>query len=169
MKHTIYGSQENQFFKDNPLFTGELTLLRPTKEKYSTTQFQNGLKHGLEELWYDDGKKWRIANYQHGELHGPYKDYYSNGNIWETSNYNNHQIHGLREIRDIKGNIFYKANLNHGKLHGLLQEWEKDNILTIEGTYANGNWLNGYYYNTISPKAYRKPYKTLSLNFAVYL
>jgi len=133
------------FLAINQNFTGEIEY--QNEANLSINNYLNGKRHGKSKCWYlYNNQIYYEIDYQNGRQNGLSKYWHDNGNIWEI------------------------AHCKDGRLHGEIEAWKKTGDKIRHGLYANGTWLNGYYYiKQISPKSYFKPNKTISLNYAKYL
>jgi antitoxin component YwqK of YwqJK toxin-antitoxin module len=97
--------------------------------------------------WHKNGKLMAIYTYVKGEQNGPFESWRDDGTLIIKGTYKNGLLEGrCMEMGGMRmdGSRFYKreAEFRAHKLHGLCREWNKDDVLVAEGTYAD-NELNG--------------------------
>jgi hypothetical protein len=114
------------------------------------TPMKNGLKHGQEITWSDDGELLLIEPYVEGKAHGTAKQYGSNGkvigmytivhgtgfDVWRQEDEDKtifvSEIHTLRDglpngyewrFASSKQDLWHERHWNMGKLHGIERMW----------------------------------------------
>ena len=70
--------------------------------------YKNGVKDGIQRLWYESGVLKRIESYNNGNLEGIWKEWYEDGQLKSQGSY------------------------KHGYKHGLWREWDESGILVEE-------------------------------------
>jgi len=114
------------------------------------TPMKDGLKHGREITWGDDGKLLLIEPYAKGKIHGTAKQYGRNGNVigmytmvhgtgfdvWRQEDEDNtvfvSEIHSVQngfpngyqwDFASSKQDLWHERHWNMGKLHGIERMW----------------------------------------------
>ncbi|MFA6922928.1 MAG: hypothetical protein WC223_01625 [Bacteroidales bacterium] len=77
---------------------------------------EQGLKTGIWEEYYKNGKIAAIESYKNGKLHGYYKSFHENGNIWSLGKYNQGCKEGVFEIYDQQGKLILIQHYSQDKL-----------------------------------------------------
>ena len=85
-----------------------------------------GKKHGLEELYHENGQMEAKGNYKDGERDGLREWYHENGQLRIKGNFKDGKTDGFFERYYENGQMEAKGNLKDGELDGL-REWYKEN------------------------------------------
>lgn len=125
-----------------------------------------GIKHGIEKVyyqegmlayvvnyidgkrdgkltWYDkEGKLLAMMNYKMGKLEGEEKTYFSNGQIKHTVTYVNDQKEGLQKEYFSNGTLAMETPYVHNKKQGIQKEYNNDGKLYSQVKYVN-NYKEG--------------------------
>ncbi|MDC7999614.1 hypothetical protein POV26_01035 [Aequorivita todarodis] len=97
----------------------------------TTTEYQNGLKNGVQNLYYANGNLEKTMHFKDGILKGPYKSFYENGVLYQDFNY---QSNG-KDSEYIGWNKTYDQNGNLS--HQFYAKGDGDNI--IAQSFENGS------------------------------
>jgi len=92
---------------------------------YSTTEYENGLKHGNEIFYFEDGKKKVKTSYQNGIKHGRIDQWNEDGNHLIEGNFENGSEDGLWFIRKNENKIVAIQYNKGQKLFEREQDWKK--------------------------------------------
>lgn len=96
----------------------------------ATTEWQNGLKNGIQNLYFSNGNLERTMQFKDGILEGPYKSFYENGALNQDFNYKSNgkdsKYLGWNKTYDENGNLSRK----------FYAKGDGDNI--IEENFENG-------------------------------
>ncbi len=68
------------YFNDKP-FSGTAYDLYTNKQLKLSSQYKNGMKHGIMYVWYPDGKAQLLSYYKYGHLNGRFKGWYQFGGV----------------------------------------------------------------------------------------
>lgn len=119
----------------------------------------DGLKHGINRNYHENGKIWEEINYKNDKEH-PIKDgvlrtWHDNGQLFYETPYSNEKRNGLRKVwnengtlreeieykdNEIISEIHYDQNGNeipHGKKHGPVKFYHPNGNLEVEGNWNN--------------------------------
>ena len=109
----------------NP-FTGVCFNLYPSGLVSDENKVVNGLKHGLEKDFREDGQLFREQNYKNDELEGLSQCYNESGQLSDECNYKNGKKEGLAKVYHKKGYLLREQNYKNGELEGLTK-WYYEN------------------------------------------
>lgn len=112
------------------------------KQEYTLV---NGVKEGVYKTWYRNGQLDSIANYTNGILEGPAKVYYNTGVRFQEYNYVKGKIDGLFHTWNEYGEKSQEYTYVKGKQEGLYKEWYSNGNKKIECTFNKKRSLNGFY------------------------
>lgn len=113
---------------------GNLYKVKAIQQQLS---YKNGVFHGINKVWNEDGNLYSYSKYKNGKRHGVYKLYYPN------SIQMCHEYH-------------YK----NGEYNGICNEWYPNGNLRQKGIYKNGKLLQRITYNTHGHITETKNYMT---------
>lgn len=126
------------------------------------TATNEGVKHGLEKVYYNtgelafkvnniDGKRngamdWydregnhlEVIHYQNGKRHGINKTFFANGKLRIEVNYIDDQKEGPEKYYFSTGELASEVTFIHGKKEGLQKEYNENGTLNNEVMYKNG-------------------------------
>lgn len=89
--------------------------------------YQNGLKHGISYLYYDDGKTVQLEMpYVVGARHGVSKKYFRDGSIYAETGYSEDQLNGVRTTYYRNGKVKSKLSYRNGDPGTDLVEYLQD-------------------------------------------
>lgn len=97
-------------------------------------------------IYYHPGsdKVMKEENYENGVLHGMQVTYFDNGNITKTEEYKNGELHGVVKVYNPDGKIRRFLTYENGQLNGPAKFYDVDGKLVSEGNYKNnkqaGQW-----------------------------
>jgi antitoxin component YwqK of YwqJK toxin-antitoxin module len=78
--------------------------------------YKNGLKHGKEIWWDENGHKLAEINYKNDKIDGTWIGYYANGKKFIEESYNDGEKHGKSICWDDSGAVLAEEIYNEGKL-----------------------------------------------------
>lgn len=99
---------------DNGLKTGKWEVYYENKQISSVVNYVEGKKHGEYKEFYRDGTKKVTASYKNDKLQGAYVTYYSNGKICIYGYYMQSLAHGDWQFYMINGQLEKKVTYNMG-------------------------------------------------------
>ena len=122
------------------------------KEHKIISNYQNGLKHGKEEIYhYFNNKMYLMVEvcYKEGKLEGDYKTYYPNGKSLTIGQYEDNLKKGKWIDYYENGNIKTEGNYKNGKIEGTVIYYYENGNIEQERTYKNNILDNrkSYYLN----------------------
>jgi len=94
--------------------------------------------------WYNSAPK-EFITYQNGVRNGPYETYYQNGQIEVQTNYLNGELHGLYEKYFSNGQIEIQTNYQNGKYQGSYLEYSSDGSLVKRTNFEDGEYHRSYF------------------------
>lgn len=126
------------------------------------THLSNGVRHGIETIFYNDSSIKSINNFKYGILDGNQKYWYDNGNKQKEEFYLEGLLDGVRKhyFRGASGELRKKEFYLKGKKEGEHIEWHPNNQIVKSREKFSNNKKHGcqiYYYqngNTISEEHY---------------
>ena len=111
-----------EFFQENKLI--------------SESNFRNGVKHGLEKIYYDSGEVLEEIDWVDAKKNGKYQAYYKSGNPYIQCKYKEDKRDGFCLVYfpngDIELEAFYENDLRHGNWKYFNNKGETDYTLTYE-------------------------------------
>ncbi|WP_420573727.1 hypothetical protein [Kordia sp.] len=134
--------KDTKVYYNGALFSGNLYEYKEEAQTpnkcISKCEYLDGVRHGLSNYWYLNGKLKSEANYEHGKSIGVHRVYFENGSIQQIKSYEN----GVT----IKDELFYETgypkhvkNYNTaGKKQGKFIIWHETKAKAIEENFENG-------------------------------
>lgn len=136
------------YFKDTQkLFEGELVTFDLNGKKYSSIQYNNGLKHGAQKFYYDDGNISSLEYFSKGTLNGHARSFYQTGKIKEELEYENGFKQGPHRKFYEDGTLQEENNYVDSKKQGRSRFYDKNNKLIKEIWYENDTPVQTYCYS----------------------
>ena len=129
---------EGLMYADGVLFTGIAQKKNSTGSLIMEAHYQNGKKHGLYRMWFENGDLSYQADYKHGKRHGTVKSWWQNGLQRSESNYDMGVAHGMQKQWYNSGQLFKEINLVNGKEEGLQRAWRENGVLYTNYEAKNG-------------------------------
>ncbi len=113
----VAGTPQDQWVAFSGKGTIKLTNAdgRPALEE----QFENGLLHGVEKIYYKSGKLFSHSNYTYGDFEGQQITYYPDGKVRTKRNYLMDEEHGSCEWYDATGKLERIEQYQFGFLNGI--------------------------------------------------
>lgn len=110
-----------------------------------TREFElfNGLREGLYQSYYPNGKRYEELNFVNGLRHGECKTYYDNGSLESVFSYRYDEIEGVGRQYFPTGKIKLETCSRDGKPHGVVKFYYPNGELCEEDMYEDGV-RNGY-------------------------
>lgn len=98
-----------------------------------------GELHGTYSKFFMDGKLYHSIDYKNGKKEGKVVDYFDDGNIQTESYYKDGKLNGKVESFMRNGKLGILENYMAGEKHGKQARWNEDGIKLAESYYANGD------------------------------
>lgn len=108
------GAGEVCYFLDGQPFNGKLRLYYPSGVVSADIEYQNGVKNGVQQKFYTDGKQRAYAVFANGKVQGGASFYYPNGRME------------------------FEEQFDNGVLNGIRRGFYEDGTLKLEETYVSG-------------------------------
>ena len=104
-------------------FSGKVIKKYGNGHNKKVTNYQNGVKNGLETMWYKNGQIKEETKYKESKRNGLAVKWYENGQRMEEVNYANGNKDSVSTFWNREGNViglymYYKDNLVHVTLNG---------------------------------------------------
>jgi antitoxin component YwqK of YwqJK toxin-antitoxin module len=98
------------------------------------------VKHGVNEVYYENGQLESTEEYRDGKEIGNHKYYHENGQLKSSLSYDNNGkvVDGTYRSYYVNGDLEYESNFKNGVLHGL-QTWYKDGKIYQQTLVENGD------------------------------
>jgi antitoxin component YwqK of YwqJK toxin-antitoxin module len=122
------------FSKDGTIKNGKDTLISKDGTRIERT-YTDGVKQGLETIWYPNGKKRQETNYKNGALHGISKTWRPDGSIERESHFKDGQSDGPFIAYYENGQKESEALKQNNKTI-TLKKWSKDGKIVLDERYA---------------------------------
>jgi len=143
IKH-LYGYTIRYMVNDSDKFHGiyeiweNESLIEGKRYLMKRINYVNGVKNGLYESWWENGKLQKKTNYVNDKKEGLYEEWYYNGQLMIKVNYVDDKKEGLYEEWWENGNLKIKCHYTNDKKNGLYEEWNASGILKESVTFVNG-------------------------------
>ena len=124
------------------------------KERYFVDE--NGLRQGLYESFYENGRPDLKCTYKDDKLNGLYENFWENGKPRKRYTYKDDKLDGLYQRFDENGKLLIKCTYKNGKLDGLYESFYKNGKLLIKCTYKDDKPWHSVI-NTVNKKVACKP------------
>ncbi|MFT5970527.1 MAG: antitoxin component YwqK of YwqJK toxin-antitoxin module [Flavobacteriales bacterium] len=102
----------------------------------SSVDYVKGIKHGYENVFFEDGTLIETINWEQGEKSGEWKQYYNNGAIRISGTYVNDQLNGPVTLSNLDGKVNAKGTYKNGLKEGV---W---GFYTLEGELESKEWYS---------------------------
>jgi antitoxin component YwqK of YwqJK toxin-antitoxin module len=122
---------------DTP-FSGKAVDLYDSGEMAIEGNFLEGMAHGEETWWFENGNKNSLVTYQRGERHGPHLVWYENGQLQVDVCYNTGKRDGRHAVYYESGQVRSEAYFANDKLEGTYTTWFEDGSNRSERVFKAG-------------------------------
>jgi antitoxin component YwqK of YwqJK toxin-antitoxin module len=126
-KHSKLYSQNN-----NRLVTGLVQVMGHEGKLLIQKGYKNGLQHGAEEWFYDNGQLMRIYPYLDGKKHGLYQSFSKSGRLTGEGVYINGLAEGVFEYHHDSGELMRKLIYKNNLINGEVKTYYSNGNLAIE-------------------------------------
>lgn len=113
-----------------------------TNKLVSKETFQNGLKHGISVIYFENGRPSQELFWQNDLKHGQWKQYYENGKTKLQGLYENNEKTGVFTIFHYSGIIDTKGNYLNGNMEGFWEFYDDRGKLVTKVEYKDGRPVN---------------------------
>lgn len=96
------------------------------------------------ELWFENGKKWKVESYQHELKHGLFSEWYKDGTLKYECNYINSNKNGYERFYYYNGQRKLYVHYKNGIIHGRCNLWYFDGKVNIECQFNNDLLCDNY-------------------------
>jgi len=96
------------------------------------------------DLWFDNGKKWRMESYQHDLKHGLFCEWFGDGILKQECNFINGNKNGLEKFYYFNGQNKMHINYKNGIVNGICNLWHLNGKLYVECEFDRGITLNNF-------------------------
>ena len=107
---------------------------------------EGGKKHGLSEIYYENGQLEDKLSYKDGKLHGPQNYYFQNGQLKNKSNFKDGKRNGVSESYYETGQLEGKSNFKEGEFDGPSESYYETGQLKYKSNFKEGEidglWIN---------------------------
>lgn len=103
-------------------------------EHVSSEDYLEGMKHGFEKVFFEDGSITESMHWVKGKKSGDWNQYYGNGAIRIQGIYHDDALNGAVVFYNIDGKVNAKGTYKKGKKEGV---WE---FYTLEGELESKEW-----------------------------
>jgi hypothetical protein len=84
------------------------------------------------ELWFENGKKWKVESYNHEYKNGPFSEWYKDGTLKYECYYINDNKSGYERFFYYNGQRKLYVHYNNGTMHGRCNLWYFNGKVNIE-------------------------------------
>lgn len=116
-------------YLDTLLFTGKVVEKDLNDVVNISTEYMNGLQHGLQVSYYPNGKMNEERLYQFGKKEGEHKGWWENGSIRFIYHFKNDVFEGNVRMWNEKGMLFNDFNYIKGQESGMQKSWFENGML----------------------------------------
>ena len=106
-----------------------VTFHKASEQPMTVENYKNGKLHGLQKVFYKDGKIASETHYVDGIKEGIFKQYAENGVVLEEIPYKNNQFHGWVIYRDSNGNFIAQGRYEKGLKKGIWKFYEDGKLV----------------------------------------
>jgi len=96
------------------------------------------------ELWFENGKKWKVESYNHEYKNGPFNEWYKDGTLKYECYYINDNKSGYERFYYYNGQRKLYVHYNNGTLHGRCNLWYFNGKVNIECEFNNNLLCDNY-------------------------
>lgn len=106
---------------------GKWVYYHPGTEKVMKEEhYENGVLHGKQITYFDNGNITKTEEFEHGELHGVVKVYNPDGKLRRYLTYENGELNGPAKFYDADGNLVSEGNYKNHKQIGEWKTYEEE-------------------------------------------
>ena len=124
----IIGDKGELLFNNVP-FSGRVIEKYDSNKIRSTTEYCNGVKHGLEQAWFSNGKIESIRSYHNGQKVGTHEGWFANGQMMFQYYFENGISTGEHKEWYSNGQLNTKRNYKNGHEFGKQVIYWKSGVL----------------------------------------
>ena len=96
------------------------------------------------ELWFENGKKWKVESYNHEYKNGPFSEWYKDGTLKYECYYINDNKNGYERFYYYNGQRKLYIHYNNGTMHGRCNLWYFNGKVNIECEFNNNLLCDNY-------------------------
>ena len=93
-------------------------------------------------LWFENGKKWKIESYQHDIKHGIFNEWFKDGKLKYDCYYINNNKEGFEKFYYYNGQRKMYVHYKNGIMHGRCNMWHFNGKVNIECEFNKGILCN---------------------------
>jgi antitoxin component YwqK of YwqJK toxin-antitoxin module len=117
------------------------------------------------DLWFENGKKWKIETYQHDLKHGAFSEWFKDGSLKYECYYINNNKEGFEKFYYYNGQRKMYVSYKNGVMHGRCNIWHFNGKVNIECEFNKGILCNNYkkwnrFGNLVISENFDKPINT---------
>ena len=116
-------------YLDTLLFTGKVEKRDLNGKTISTTEYLNGLQHGINVTYYENGRVNEERYFQYGRKEGEHKGWWQNGSVRFVYNFKNDVFDGNVRMWDENGMMFNDFNYVNGQESGMQKSWFENGMI----------------------------------------
>lgn len=135
------------YLLDGQPLNGKLRHYYPNGVVGADVEYQNGVRNGVQQKFFDDGKQWEYVVFVNGKLHGMASHYYKNGNIEFEEPYDNGLLNGVRRAFYEDGTLRVEETYVAGVKSGKERRYYPEGKLQAELFYDNGKVVSAVCWN----------------------
>ncbi len=125
-------------------YEGPFAALPNDHHLSSREVYENGLKHGPYEWYFENGRVFEEGTYVQGRLEGPFRAYWETGELYEEGTYRSGEFEGPRRWY-LNGRLVELVTYRRGVIEGLYERYSDDGLLELKGMLydglACGTWI----------------------------
>ena len=126
---------------DSPL-TGKVCSYHSNGNTHTLSTYENGIKQGLWEVFYADGKREKSGFTRNGSDDGLYREWYPNGNLKYEYHYDLGKKIDIWKSWYEDGTRYTERHFMDDKLNGKVLVWDERGKLAKEYDYVDGILIN---------------------------
>ncbi len=138
------GAGDVCYLSDGQPLNGKLRQYYPDGVAAAETEYRNGVKNGVQQKFYADGKQRTYAVYADGKVQGGASLYYPNGRMEYEAQYDNGLLHGIRRGFYEDGTLRLEENFAAGVKNGRERRYYANGKLQSEIYFDNGKPVSAF-------------------------
>jgi len=113
-----------------------------TKSLSYEETYESGEKHGISNVYYENGQVAQATMWKNNLMHGLWKQFYEDSSIRLVSQHENHKMHGKYQVFNMEGTIVIEGTYNLDQQVGTWKYYLDDgsedfNLVYVDGVLQN--------------------------------
>lgn len=129
-------------YRGEALFSGKVCSYHSNGEIHTLTSYNEGVKDGIWEIFFSDGKREKSGFTRQGEGDGLYREWYANGELKYEYHYDLGKKVDVWKSWYKDGTRYTERHFENDELNGKVLVWDESGKLAKEYDYVNGRLMN---------------------------